>query len=258
MAQEHHLKKRVHGVKITVLAIAASALALPTFAGTPSSGSITFSPSAVAPVPTLGSTLLVLLAALLGVIAMKSYRRAGGITPMIAGLLAVAALASAGGGINLLREAQAVIRTNTIIQPQGQTFPLGEGPNSFLNDAGTTLETSAIELVGICSVGTNESEDPDCAVGQTIADGASCQIVVDCDEVVDVSDRRLKADITQTGLAENGLPVYRFRYRDGSQFYEGVMAQDVLEFMPEAVVRTADGYYAVNYSMLGMSMRQVD
>ncbi len=75
---------------------------------------------------------------------------------------------------------------------------------------------------------------------------------------VDVGDRRPKTDITRTGVAENGLPVYRFRYRDGEEFYEGVMVQDVLEFMPEEVVRIADGYYVVNYTMLGMSMRRVD
>jgi len=257
MAQEHHLKTRVSGVKLGVVAIAASALAFPTFAGTP--GTITFSPSAVAPVPTLGSALLVLLAALLGVIALKSYRRAGGITPMIIGLLAVAALASTGGGISLVRQAQATVQIVAveITQPQGQTFTLSTGPNRFLNDAGTALETSGIELADICSVGTNESADPDCAVGQTIADGASCQIVVECN-AGNASDRRLKTDITQTGVAENGLPVYRFRYHDGSEFYEGVMAQDVLEIMPEAVVRMTNGYYAVNYSMLGMSMRRVD
>ncbi len=178
MAQEQHTKTRGHGVKTTVLAIAGSGFALPAIAGTP--GTITFSPSAVAPVPTLGSTLLVLLAALLGVIAMKSYRRAGGITPMIAGLLAIAALTSAGGGIKLVREVHAAIVTNTITQPEGQAFSLSRGPNSFLNDAGTTLETSDIELAEICFVGTNESADPDCAVDQTIADGASCQIVVEC------------------------------------------------------------------------------
>ncbi|MEQ8517168.1 MAG: midcut-by-XrtH protein [Chromatocurvus sp.] len=251
-----HGTKRVHGVKAIVAGIATSVLALPALAGG-DGGTITFSPSAVAAVPTLGNALLVLLAGLLGLIALKSYRRARGVTPMIAGLLAVAALASAGGGINLVRQAHAAIVANTITQPQGQTFPLASGPNSFLNDAGTTLETSDIQLAGSCSVGTNNSEDPDCAEGQTIADGDSCQIVVDCDVIAE-SDRRLKTDITLRGVAENGLPLYRFRYRDGSEYYEGVMAQDVLTFMPKAVVHNADGYYAVNYTMLGMSMRPVD
>ena len=35
------------------------------------------------------------------------------------------------------------------------------------------------------------------------------------------------------------------------------MAQEVLQVMPDAVSVGADGYYRVNYSALGTSLRQV-
>ena len=39
--------------------------------------------------------------------------------------------------------------------------------------------------------------------------------------------------------------------------FEGVMAQDVLKVMPEAVSIGADGFYRVNYTMLGIEMKRL-
>ena len=39
--------------------------------------------------------------------------------------------------------------------------------------------------------------------------------------------------------------------------YEGVMAQDVLKVMPTAVSVGEDGYYRVDYAMLGIEMRHL-
>lgn len=50
------------------------------------------------------------------------------------------------------------------------------------------------------------------------------------------SDRRVKKDIRAVGKLDNGLPVYLFRYRDGGPFQIGLMAQDVEEANPEAVI----------------------
>lgn len=77
------------------------------------------------------------------------------------------------------------------------------------------------------------------------------------DEVAQESDVRLKCDITQVGRTVYGLPLYRFRYIGRDEFYEGVMAQDVLGVMPSAVTRAASGTYLVNYQALGIEMRQV-
>jgi hypothetical protein len=71
------------------------------------------------------------------------------------------------------------------------------------------------------------------------------------------SDIRLKTDIEQVGVAANGLPLYNFRYLGDEAVYRGVMAQDVLERFPEAVCIMPNGYFAVRYDMLGLSMTRV-
>ena len=64
----------------------------------------------------------------------------------------------------------------------------------------------------------------------------------------------LKTAITKLGFSPSGLPIYRFAYKtDPTKFYKGVMAQDLLEVKPEAVVKGADGYYKVNYGLLDVA-----
>ena len=77
-------------------------------------------------------------------------------------------------------------------------------------------------------------------------------------EMVLVSDARLKTDITQIGVAENGLPLYSFRYLGSNAQFSGVMAQDVLAHTPDAVITLPGGFYAVNYEMLGLAMERLD
>jgi len=72
-----------------------------------------------------------------------------------------------------------------------------------------------------------------------------------------VSDLRLKTDIRQIGTAAHGLPLYAFRYIGETGLYEGVMAQDVLGVMPEAVSVAEDGYYRVDYELLGIPFRRL-
>jgi hypothetical protein len=75
------------------------------------------------------------------------------------------------------------------------------------------------------------------------------------------SDERLKEDITFIGLSPSGIPTYTFKYRQGMDTiddgidtmgtYFGVMAQDLLEIAPEAVIEhPLDGYYRVDYSKI--------
>ena len=71
-------------------------------------------------------------------------------------------------------------------------------------------------------------------------------------------DIRLKTDIRQVGTTAHNLPLYTFRYIGKDNQYEGVMAQDVLKVMPIAVSVGDDGYYRVNYDMLGIEMRRLD
>ena len=68
------------------------------------------------------------------------------------------------------------------------------------------------------------------------------------------SDRRLKAGVTRVATLPSGLGLYRFKYLWSDVEYVGVMAQDVLEVMPGAVVEGADGFLRVDYPMLGLEM----
>ena len=67
------------------------------------------------------------------------------------------------------------------------------------------------------------------------------------------SDIRLKTEIKRVGKLPNGIPVYRWEWtkeakeivKDQPAF--GVLAQEVLDFMPDAVTVGTDGYYQVDY-----------
>lgn len=60
------------------------------------------------------------------------------------------------------------------------------------------------------------------------------------------SDRRVKRDIRRIGFADNGLPLYRYRYAWGGPVQIGVMAQDVEKVNPAAVSEIG-GIKAVDY-----------
>jgi hypothetical protein len=68
------------------------------------------------------------------------------------------------------------------------------------------------------------------------------------------SDRRLKTDIVRVGLLRAGIPLYRFRYFWSDEVHVGVMAQDVLAVVPEAVITGASGFMQVDYTRLGTRM----
>jgi hypothetical protein len=73
------------------------------------------------------------------------------------------------------------------------------------------------------------------------------------------SDARLKSDITYLETLPNGVKLYSFKYRaDLTTTYVGVLAQDLLaskdHAVRRAVVTRKDGYYAVDYRILGFDM----
>ncbi len=69
-----------------------------------------------------------------------------------------------------------------------------------------------------------------------------------------VSDVRLKRDITLVGRLDDGLGLYRYRYLWSDTVYVGVMAQEVALIHHDAVVKGADGYLRVDYSRLGLKL----
>jgi len=61
-----------------------------------------------------------------------------------------------------------------------------------------------------------------------------------------LSDRRFKTDIERVGTLDNGLGVYRYRYKSGGPMQIGVMADEVKAVNPGAVINV-DGVDYVNY-----------
>ena len=72
------------------------------------------------------------------------------------------------------------------------------------------------------------------------------------------SDIALKHDVVLLGHLDNGLGFYRFAYNGSDRAYVGVMAQEVLEVAPDAVVRGRDGYLRVYYDRLGLRFQTYD
>lgn len=60
------------------------------------------------------------------------------------------------------------------------------------------------------------------------------------------SDRRLKEDIEAVGTLFDGTPVYGYRYKGAPAYHIGLLAQDVEETTPHAVIKI-NGYKAVDY-----------
>jgi hypothetical protein len=71
-----------------------------------------------------------------------------------------------------------------------------------------------------------------------------------------MSDKRLKENINFIGKTENGHKLYTWNWNDKAEELgindptTGVLAQEVMEYMPEAVIKNSDGYYMVNYGVL--------
>ena len=69
------------------------------------------------------------------------------------------------------------------------------------------------------------------------------------------SDMRLKRDIALVAHLDSGLGLYRYRYLWDDTIYVGVMAQEVAQVVPQAVLLGWDGYLRVDYSQLGLRMQ---
>jgi hypothetical protein len=123
----------------------------------------------------------------------------------------------------------------------GDAAPIGRSVTTLGPSVGDDGISPDVTMLGAC-VG-DDNKHPLTTLGPCIGD--------------DFSDVRLKEDVQRIGTTVFGLPLYRFKYVGRSETHEGVMAQDVLDVMPSAVSRGEDGYYRVNYSALGTSMRRV-
>jgi Chaperone of endosialidase len=91
---------------------------------------------------------------------------------------------------------------------------------------------------------------------------AACEIFDDDDDDDDPkkapSDLRLKENVRRIGTTRHGLPFYAFSYVGKPGRYAGVMAQDVLSVMPDAVSLRSDGFYQVDYRQLRIRMLRLN
>ena len=77
------------------------------------------------------------------------------------------------------------------------------------------------------------------------------------------SDIRVKENIEFVDILMDGINIYEFDYKpefkdkSGHGRYRGVMADEVEQIMPQAVVTDSNGYKYVHYDMLGIQMEQV-
>lgn len=75
------------------------------------------------------------------------------------------------------------------------------------------------------------------------------------------SDRRTKHNLTRVGTHPAGYGLYLFNYKpehsDVSVRQFGVIAQEVENFVPEAVVIGSDGIRRVNYALLGIERSEL-
>ena len=69
------------------------------------------------------------------------------------------------------------------------------------------------------------------------------------------SDIKLKENIIHVGK-QGKHELYQFNYIGDNRRFEGVMAQDVEKYMPEAV-HNINGMLAVDYAMLGLAMKEI-
>lgn len=83
------------------------------------------------------------------------------------------------------------------------------------------------------------------AIGSGI--GAVSSFFSDCD---------LKENIRKIGR-KNGFNIYQFNYKGCPRKYHGVMAQEVMEVVPNAVARHKSGYLMVDYNRIGLKMECV-
>ena len=74
------------------------------------------------------------------------------------------------------------------------------------------------------------------------------------------SDITLKENIRQTGVSPSGIVIYEFDYKNkslGQYRSSGVMAQDLLESHPSAVIKNNDGTLKVDYSQIDVEFRRI-
>jgi Chaperone of endosialidase len=158
--------------------------------------------------------------------------------------------------------------SDSAVVPAGQ-FPVVIGQTKYVTEIeyvdGIAVFVLPLYVIGpIVDIGFNFNPWPAWFFVQIILDWnwiwTNTNIVINVNNLcgpgggVPVSDIRLKRDIALLERLPNGLGLYRYRYTWSNQVYVGVMAQEVAEIVPDAVVHGPDGFLRVNYERLGMRL----
>jgi hypothetical protein len=139
---------------------------------------------------------------------------------------------ASGSALDILRESAS----------QGALTKAVIGQQGLIEEAGYEQQAESYDLMAKASRMAAQA-DKWGAIGKGI--GAAINIA----GAVAMSDARLKCDIAPVGRYGD-LSLYLYRYLWSPQWFIGVMAQEVLAVLPQAVIRGADGYLRVNYSKL--------
>ena len=74
-------------------------------------------------------------------------------------------------------------------------------------------------------------------------------------------DKRLKKNIQFVGKSSNGHNIYNFEYIDNLYLprgiFQGVIAQEIINTVPDAVILDNNGYYRVDYSKLDVKFKKI-
>jgi hypothetical protein len=121
---------------------------------------------------------------------------------------------------------------------------LAVAPYSTAADMAQRQQESTAGFFGSLAGGIGAAMGGGAAAGSTAAAGNAAILAAG------MSDIRLKENITKTGQLANGLNLYKWDWKDDSMSdpTNGVIAQEVLEKFPEAVLTHDSGYLMVNYA----------
>lgn len=138
-------------------------------------------------------------------------------------------------------------RLDRLVAPIRRTSPI----RVQVEDA---IEENVVAPVGLQTETEDITEPLTCLPDQLLIGGECLS--------VSVSDRTLKENIEYLGETESGFKLYAFDYIKHFSLptgrFVGVMAQDLLQEYPEAVVTQANNTYAVNYTAIGLRMAAYD
>lgn len=123
---------------------------------------------------------------------------------------------------------------------QGASVPMG-GYNLASNAYGQQMSTYG----NLAQAQAQADASSSAGIGQMVGSLGSAAMLAF------MSDPRLKQAVCRIGTHHTGVGVYEYEYVWGGGRQIGVMADEVEQVIPAAVITRADGFKMVNYAMLG-------